>query len=669
MNGECVMSDFNNFVNVVKKQFDMMSEHTLYMTDVDPDNLYEKYLDSFPEGTDNIFRERTEHNCSTCRQFIKRVGGVVVIINDRMVTVWDVLVEGFHQEVADSLSDYVKSHNIKSELFSKENHAGTEKTPELLEDGSVIVWKHFHAVLPAKNVSTNSASEIAKTVDNKDLLERSLEFSVDSIETVKDLILQNSLYRGEEHLPVVNRLLRVKRDYDDTENKELFLWKMSSVLGASSRIKNTVIGTLIGDLSDGVDLEDAVRMFESKVAPQNYKRSSALVTQGMIKKAQEKVASLGLEDSLYRRFAVEEDVNITNVIYADRSVKNSPLQNSVFDVVEAKAKKLNFKKVEEVTIDKFIKDIMPETKMVELWLENKHENNLVSLIAPVCDDAKPLFKWGNNFSWSYNGEFADSITERVKTAGGDVNGYVRCSLAWFNYDDLDIHVIEPDGTEISYISKISRKTGGNLDVDMNAGTGKTRNAVENIVYKNKGRMIEGVYTVFIENFNKRESIDVGFVVEFEYGGVIKTFNYDKPVKKHVTVLKFKFSHENGVEIIESIDSTDTPKELWDLNTNNFHTVKLLMNSPNHWDGEKTGNKHWFFVLEGCNNPNSARGFYNEFLNSELTEHRKVLEILSSKLKAEYSKRQLSGVGFSSTKRDHMFCKVHGAFTRILKVIF
>lgn len=46
-----------------------------------------------------------------------------------------------------------------------------------------------------------------------------------------------------------------------------------------------------------------------------------------------------------------------------------------------------------------------------------------------------------------NGSVADSFKEKVKAAGGNVDGFMRCSLHWFNYDDLDLHVTEPGGRE------------------------------------------------------------------------------------------------------------------------------------------------------------------------------------------------------------------------------
>ena len=49
-----------------------------------------------------------------------------------------------------------------------------------------------------------------------------------------------------------------------------------------------------------------------------------------------------------------------------------------------------------------------------------------------------------------------------------------------------------------------------------------------------------------------------------------------------------------------------------------------MYSPNHWDGAGVGNRHYIFVLKDCKNPNEVRAIYNEYLNNDLSEHRKGL---------------------------------------------
>lgn len=94
-----------------------------------------------------------------------------------------------------------------------------------------------------------------------------------------------------------------------------------------------------------------------------------------------------------------------------------------------------------------------------------------------------------------------------------------------------------------------------------------------------------------------------------------------------------------------------------------------MLSPNYWDNQSIGNKHYFFMLEGCRNSEKTRGFFNEYLKESLNEHRKVFEILGNNLLLPTSLEQLSGLGFSSTVRNELICKVEGSFERIIKVKF
>lgn len=76
----------------------------------------------------------------------------------------------------------------------------------------------------------------------------------------------------------------------------------------------------------------------------------------------------------------------------------------------------------------FVTNVLPHSKDVQILVENKHIPNFVTLTAPENPDAGQLFKWKNNFAWVYNGSMADSFKEKVKAAGGNVNGFLRCSL-------------------------------------------------------------------------------------------------------------------------------------------------------------------------------------------------------------------------------------------------
>jgi len=121
---------------------------------------------------------------------------------------------------------------------------------------------------------------------------------------------------------------------------------------------------------------------------------------------------------------------------------------------------------------------------------------------------------------------------------------------------------------------------------------------------------------------------------------------------------------------EKLPSHTSSREIWNLTSNKFHPVSVAMYSPNYWDEQEgIGHKHYFFMLNDCNNPETPNGFFNEFLHEELMKHKRVFEALGSKMRVKDAPEQLSGVGFSATKRSHVVCKVKGSFERLIKVIF
>lgn len=669
---------FKHFKEAVAQHFDSMKGYPLFRTDVEKELLWLTYLESFPEGSNPILLERTEHDCQSCKSFIRAVGSLVAVSGDELISLWDCDVDEPYKTVARALSKLVKSAPIKNVLLHDQKSAGVDENYQETSDG-VLTWKHFHIVLPdACVVPKDRGSVYSKKRSTRDVFARALEeIDWDSIETVVELIDQGSLYRGDEHLHAVKEFSRHKRFYDglDTERaKEIFTWRQG-LSPAVSRIRSSVIGTLLVDLSEGKGLDAAVRSFEAKVAPANYKRPKALVTKAMVDRARKSVDELGYTSALGRRFATLEDISVNNVLFANRDARRA-MSADVFDEIadEIRTDRRSLEKVEKVSIDVFIESILPKASSIDLLFENRHAGNLVNLVAPRDPEAKGLFKWNNNFSWAYAGDLADSIKERVKARGGSVTGDFRASLSWFNLDDLDLHLIEPDGFHIHYGNKVSDRTGGNLDVDMNvreSGPKTSRGAVENITYPRRGQMLEGTYELKVHNYTHRESIDVGFEVEVEFAGETYLFALDREVRSEetVSVVTFSYTCEGGLKIIKSLPRQSASKTLWGISTESFHPVSTIMLSPNHWDDRPVGNKHWFFIIQKCMRERSSRGFFNEYLLDSLREHRKVFEVLGSKMRTEEEGEQLSGLGFSSTRRNNVFCKVSGAFARTVNITF
>jgi len=664
--------NFSLFKQAVSRQFASMSQFPLYAVDIEGDVLWDTYLRAFPEGTNPIYRERTEHDCTCCRQFIKNAGKIVAIIGDEVVSIWDIAPTGTSYDiVAKALLAAVRSRPIANVYKHYERSVGTDKSFEQLVDGQKA-WEHFFINLPTSAVASKHTlpTLFGQKRTAYDMLNRALETITDeAVDTVLELINQNSIYRGAEHLVTVQRFKNmVGRSKLFRHSREVFVWKeVEAGNQAVNFIRNSVIGTLLVDLSEGVSLDRAVASFESKVAPANYKRPTALVTKAMIEFAKKKVAELGLLSALERRYATIDDIKINDILFANATARRVIVKDVFEELAGTVKANPKLDKVEEMTIEKFIADILPTATGIELLVENRHAGNLVSLIAPVDPTAPGMFKWNNSFSWSYNGNMADSIKERVKAAGGNVTGELCCRLAWDYTDDLDFHMLEPD-YHLFYANRHS-SNGGSLDVDANCNTNHlSEHPVENIFYTTTSKMKQGEYLLQVQNYCRR-SEGRGFTVEIDLFGTTHSFEYDKVVatRQHVDVAKI-IKDKAGVTVKPILPSTKASKVLWGVTTQTFVPVTVMMLSPNFWEGG-VGNKHYFFMLEGCLNDGTARGFFNEYLKSELDQHRKVIEMIGSRMKTELSERQLSGLGFSSTQRNSITCRVTGSFTRNITITF
>lgn len=686
------MNGFIIFKETLQKHFEEMTKDVthLFEVEVDKDELWNLYLDSFPDGTNEIYRERRCHDCSCCRHFIKNIGNVVTIKNGVVHTIWDMeLNDGTYSVVAKTLSDYIKSHTVCNVYVSKFRNIGTDFNYEKLENREVIKWDHFYLELPSKFVdnSYKSVEEIkGEYRDTKNVFKRSLdEITKDALDVVLELINSNTLYKGEEWKSILTEFRKYKKEYDKLDSdyeKDLFAWENSVKAGiAIGRIRNHSIGALLTNVSEGMELDSAVKKYEQIVAPSNYKRPKPIFTKKMLEDAKKTISNLGYMDSLQRRFANLDDITVNNILFSNRDASRRIANtDDIFGEME-KDIVLNpkkFSKVEEISVRDFINNVLPTAKDIEVFVENKHNKNFVSLIAPSNPEAKTMFKWNNGLSWAYTGNITDSdLKQKVKAAGGNVDGVLRFSIQW-NEDgkdncDLDAHCKEPDGNEIYYGNdrKPNRsRMGGQLDVDIIEPNGMV--AVENITWNDINSMKPGTYKFFVNQYSG--SVKNGFRAEIEFDGEVYSFDYSCPMRQKENVYVAEVTlHENGSFTIKenlSGNCAISSKEVWGVNTNQFIPVSVICYSPNYFDEQDgIGHRHLFFMLKDCINPEEPNGYYNEFLKNELTAHKKVFEALGSKCHVEDAEDQLSGIGFSMTKRNDLIVKVKGATERVMKIKF
>lgn len=701
------------FTKKIQAQFDLMCKTgMLFRVNIEGSQVWDMYLKSFTPENDPVFRdpESSTHNCNHCNNFIRRYGNIVAITDDyRIMTMFDFDISGEFHDTAKALSEELRMATVKEVFFETYNELnslpyekcsksasvfqlGVDKNVKqytldeaqkfgVVKSGEIKTFHHLHLKIDAAFVDKSGDSVEAimgRHRDAKNVFQRAMdEIPLDTLKLVRDLINQGSLLDGETHLHKIEKIIPFKEQYDalDSTQRDNWCWVTSRDL-PYAKFKNELIGVLCTELAEGEDLNKACQAWNKRVDPANYMKATAPITQRQIDQARDFVEENGYTDSFNRRFANIDDIKASEIKHinaGDGEIK----EVSMFDNVKStksQHKRNQFDNVEEVSIEKFMSDILPECSSVEAYLKNSHEGHMVTMTTSDVEDSKPIFKWDNNYSWTFNGNLAgrSQIKESVKMRGGAVDGVLRFSIMWAegngDNSDLDAHCIEPNNSFRIYFSQMHNpSTGGTLDVDIiTPSQHGSKDIVENITYPSISKMKEGTYHFLVHQYSARNS--KGFRAEIEFDGEIYSYVYNQPVSGYVEVAKVTLK-DGKFTIEHMLPEANTSREIYGLETNQFHKVNLVCLSPNHWGDSKVGNKHYFFMLDGCKTDASIRSFHNENLIPELLDHRKVMEVLGNTNMIEPADVQLSGLGFNATVRDELIVKLAGNFKRVVKIKF
>jgi hypothetical protein len=227
--------------------------------------------------------------------------------------------------------------------------------------------------------------------------------------------------------------------------------------------------------------------------------------------------------------------------------------------------------------------------------------------------------------------------------------------------NLDLYCATPN-INVYYGYKRESSTSTWLDIDMQS---PRTIGIENITVDKW--LVDGKYKFHVRNFSGHTNFN-GFKAEIEFDGNTYNYFFDKSFTGYIDVATVTV--KNGVVSIEHhLPETSSSRNLWNLETNQFHKVNLICTSPNHWGDNNIGTKEYFFMLQDCMTPDSMRAFHVDQLNSELMANRKAIDLLGNYKMVEPSDKQLSGVGFQSTVRDEVIVKVKGTHQRVLKIQF
>ncbi len=117
--------------------------------------------------------------------------------------------------------------------------------------------------------------------------------------------------------------------------------------------------------------------------------------------------------------------------------------------------------------------------------------------------------------------FSNELQKRLKREEAKT-GDVQISLMWDNFNDLDLHCVDPNGERIFYGHKLAASQGV-LDVDMNARIPYSAQPVENIYWPTNGAP-EGRYQVFVHHYSLHAPVnETPFTIAIKQGGKAQEF--------------------------------------------------------------------------------------------------------------------------------------------------
>jgi hypothetical protein len=96
-------------------------------------------------------------------------------------------------------------------------------------------------------------------------------------------------------------------------------------------------------------------------------------------------------------------------------------------------------------------------------------------------------------------------------------GDVQINITWDSRADLDLHVVDPSGAEIYWADKTST-TGGQLDLDSNAGCGSDGPRAENVFWASGLVPPPGTYQVRVDYWSNCAEVTTNYVVTVNVRG-------------------------------------------------------------------------------------------------------------------------------------------------------
>lgn len=390
----------------------------------DATGLWDAYLGAhFPD-------ERQHHNCNACRHFIERFGGLVFIDESgaAIPAIWN----GDEADVDSApsiiaMERMVRRAKVTGVFYSAEQTLGQPVTG---------IWRHLSATLPAalvhKHPLLTAGQSMAEKREDYRTMQRALgDFTAAHVDQALHLLNSDAIYRSEKVVApaqFLRDLIAIRDDNQREDSRRNLTWRRIAAAPAGfCHPRSSMIGTLLEDISAGLDFADVSRKFAAKMHPLAYQRPQAAPKAGAIAQAEAMFETLGLAPSLERRIARIEEIPL---LWSPKKAE-APKSGGIFSHLQSRdaadAPSMNVPAI-AMTLDKFHRTVIGGAE--EIQVSVAHTVPAVYITAPVHADAPRLFQWDHPFAhYCYTGG-TQASSLGLRAGWVNVAGITRLPSRW-----------------------------------------------------------------------------------------------------------------------------------------------------------------------------------------------------------------------------------------------
>lgn len=348
-----------------------------------------------------------EYNCRCCEEFFEDYADVVVVRHDG--TTYSPL---FTQENAPEGMEAAYAYVEKAvavarvrDFFSRNTRRKpTKGNPKYTHWGIA-----FTPLVTAADVSAkrNFTHEINTIIDG--FVENTAYHAQRAVRLLQQFG-DNSVIR--KHISLLNVYAEAYTVYKDKVSANMSFNAMARrviEVDALYHFRNTAPGTLIRALAESevgsAEEKSAMMMYLANTDPVSYKRATTEASQQKIAQAEKWFVENGYSQSLDLRLATIDDCSGLDsiwqkpapVVKEEKHVEGGLFSALVKDDSKKEADLIkDLPKLErqlgEVTITRFIKDILPNALRIGVFSQGLHPEQLNTAVTQVNKDAKPIYK-------------------------------------------------------------------------------------------------------------------------------------------------------------------------------------------------------------------------------------------------------------------------------------